>query len=183
MTPSGALGQELLDLVFDSVGKLAAAPAEELDPVVRRRVVAGRQDHPEIGVEGLGQVGHGGGGNHAEPQHVHPGTGQSGDNGRFQELTRSTRIPAHDGTRPAAAVGRIGTPLHSQHVRRGNGHIEGQPRRQITASDPPNAVSTEETAHDVTLPLAIYPSDTYEDARRPHPEYQNIRERALGAPG
>ena len=82
--------------------------------------------------------------------------------------------------RPA---GRIGTALRAEHMRRGHGQIESQSRRQITASDSTNTVGTEEMAHEVTLPAASYLPDNYEDAQRPRPEYQDIRERALRAPG
>ena len=41
-------GQPRLDLVFGGVGKLEPAPGEQLDPVVRGRIVAGRQHDPEV---------------------------------------------------------------------------------------------------------------------------------------
>ena len=46
-----ALAEPGLDLVLDRVGQLVPAAGEELDPVVRHRVVAGGQHHAEVGVE------------------------------------------------------------------------------------------------------------------------------------
>ena len=73
----GSRGHPGLDLGLDLVGKLDSAPGEELDPVVRRRVVAGRQHHAEVGVEDVGEVGNGRRRDDAEPQHVDAALGES----------------------------------------------------------------------------------------------------------
>ena len=94
------LPEAALDLVLDLVRKLAAAAGEELDPVVPGRVVAGRQDHAEVGVQGLDQVGDARRGQHPEPEHVHPGAGQPGHHGRLEKLAGGAGIAADHRYRP-----------------------------------------------------------------------------------
>src|SRR6185436_7240451 len=77
------LSQAGLDGVFMRIIELAATPREELDAVVRHRVVAGRQHHTEIGIAGLGQVGNPGSGQYAESYDVHTGAGQTRHYGSF----------------------------------------------------------------------------------------------------
>ena len=59
-----------LDPHLDLVGQLVPAGGEELDPVVRHRVVRGGEHHAEVGLGLAGQVRHRRGGQHADPQHV-----------------------------------------------------------------------------------------------------------------
>ena len=59
------LGQLRLDGVLDVVGELLAAAGEELDAVVRGRVVGGGDHHAEVGVEVRHEVRRGRGGQHA----------------------------------------------------------------------------------------------------------------------
>ena len=89
--------------------------------------MAGRQDHAEVSVQGLGQIGDRGRGEHPEPQHVDPGTGQPGDDRGFEEFTGDTRIPAHDSTRAGGrAVRQSNGDAPASGVPRGGGEIERQ---------------------------------------------------------
>ena len=134
--------------------------------------MAGRQDHAEVSVQGLGQIGDRGRGEHPEPQHVDPGTGQPGDDRGFEEFTGDTRIPAHDSTRAGGRAVRALRVPQAQLMRGRYGQIEGQLCRQITASDAPDTVSTEQTAHEVTLQVGEVPV-YIQDAQRRCPEYQD----------
>ena len=94
--------QRGLDLVFGLVGQLDAAAAEELDPVVRGRVMARGQDDAEIGVERAGQVCDAGSRDDAEPEHVHPGAREPGDDGRLKEIARGPGVATDDRDRADA---------------------------------------------------------------------------------
>ena len=95
-----------LDLVFGGVRQLDPAGTEELDPVVPGRVVARGDDHAEGGAQRSGQVGHARRGDDPQPEHVHPGAGQAGDDGRLEELARYTRVPADHGHRAPVTCAR-----------------------------------------------------------------------------
>jgi hypothetical protein len=64
--------------------------------------VAGRQHDTEVRVAGFGEEGDPGSGQYTEPNDIHPGTGQTGDNGGLQELTRGARIPTDDREGPVS---------------------------------------------------------------------------------
>ena len=55
---------------------------------------------PRSAPQRAGQVGHARGRHHAEPDHVHAGAGQAGDDRRLQELPGGARVAADDGERP-----------------------------------------------------------------------------------
>ncbi len=105
-----------LDRVLDRVVQLVAAAGEELDAVVGHRVVAGGQHHAEVRAERAGQVRDGRGGQHADPQHVHAGTGQAGDHRGLQELSGRPGVTADHGDRPVP-LERVRVPEHM-----GGGH-------------------------------------------------------------
>ncbi len=132
-----------LDRVLDPVVQLVAAAREELDAVVRHGVVAGGQHHAEVGAERAGEVGHGGGGQDADPEHVDAGARQTGDDGGLQELARGTRVTADHRDRPVAVEG-AGL---AEHVRRGDRQPERELRRQALVGHPAYAVRTEESSH------------------------------------
>ena len=143
------LPEQRLDLVLDRVRQLAATASEELDPVVLGRVVAGRQDHAKVGVQGLDQKGHTRGGQHAQAEHVHPGAGQPGDHGGLQELTRGAGVAADH--RDRALVGR-GRPqdLSGRHRQ-----VKGEPGGQLASCYSSDTICTEQAAHDITLPVHV----------------------------
>ena len=91
--------QPFLDGVFRRTCQLGAARAEELEPVVGHRVVAGRDHHAE-GRRRFTDRGHRRRRRHrrsgydAEAQDVRAGGQQAGGNRRLQEVTRRARVPA-----------------------------------------------------------------------------------------
>ena len=146
-----ALGRGLaeagLDLVLDLVRQLAATAGEELDPVVPGRVVAGRQDHAEVRIQGFDQVGDARRGQHPEAEHVHPGAGQPGHHGRLQELAGGAGIAADHGHRPPGPG--CGEDLGGRHR-----EVQGQLGRELTACYATYTVRTEESAHGSRSPSA-----------------------------
>src|SRR5512133_744301 len=81
-----------LNGVLQRVVELVPAPSEELDPVVRHGVVAGRKHHTKIGIAGLGEKCDPWCRQDTQPYHVDTGTSQPGHHSRLQELTGSTWI-------------------------------------------------------------------------------------------
>ena len=88
--------------VLDLVGELRAAAGEELDAVVRRRVVRGGDHHAEVGVEVGHQEGGGRGRDDAGVVDVDAGAGEPGRDGGGDELAAETR-----GSRATTARGRL----------------------------------------------------------------------------
>ena len=123
----------------DRVVELHAAAGEELDAVVGHRVVGGGEHDAEVGAERTGEVGDAGRGDLAEEQDVDAGGGESGHDGRLEELPGNARVPAHHGQRAVptelAAVG--------QDV--GRGH--GQPPRRLGGRDARPAERQEHRVH------------------------------------
>ena len=136
-------GEPALDLVLGRVRQLAAAAGEELDPVVRRRVVASGQHHTEIGAERVGQVRDRRGRDDAQPQHVNAGTGQAGHDGSLEELTRRPRVPADHGPGTARRRRRRAGENRGTCDR----EVHGELGRETTACNPPDTVGTEKTTH------------------------------------
>jgi len=138
-------GQGALDQVLDRVGQLHPATREELDPVVRGGVVAGRQHDPQLGAEVRGQVSDRRGGHHAEPEHIDPGPGQPGDHRGLEELAGRPRVAADHRERAAAFGTRRAEGPHAVHrASRGHGQVHGQPGGQITTGNSADAVRTEQ---------------------------------------
>ena len=88
---------ELLDAVLGGVVELVPARAEDLDAVVGHRVVRRRDHHAELGVVGVGQIGHRGGRQHADAQRVDAFTGDARDDGGLEHLAAGPRVAAHHG--------------------------------------------------------------------------------------
>jgi hypothetical protein len=137
--------QGALDQVLDLVGQLHPTVGEELDPVVRGRIMTGRQHDPQLGAEVRGQVGHRRGGHHPEKQHVDAGTGQPGDHRGLEELAGRPRVAA-DHRKRAAAFGarRAEGPQAVHRTSRGHGQVHGQPGGQITTGNSADTVRTEQ---------------------------------------
>ena len=100
--PEGLLAELRLDGVLDLVGQLLAAAGEELDAVVRRRVVRGGDHHAEVGVEVGHQEGGGRGGEDAGVVDVDPGAGEPGLHGGGDELAAGPGVAGDHGARPVA---------------------------------------------------------------------------------
>jgi len=110
-----------LDRVFDLIRELVAAAGEELDAVVRRRVVGGGDHDAEVGFQIRHQEGCGRGGQHTGVIDVHTGAGEPGFDGGGDELATGPRITRDDGAWPAAVA-----VVMTQHHGRGLGQLHGQ---------------------------------------------------------
>jgi len=86
----------LFDCVFDVIGQLVATPGKELDPVIRHRVVRGRQHDAEICIELRCQPRHRGCGQNSDNRDVDAGAGKSRNNRCFQELTTGPGVTTND---------------------------------------------------------------------------------------
>ncbi len=89
-----------LDLGLDVVGQLLPAAGEQLDAVVRHRIVARGKDDPEIGAEVGGQEGDGRSRQHAHTQDVGTRRGKTRDRGRLEHLAARARVTPHHGEWP-----------------------------------------------------------------------------------
>ena len=144
------LAEPGLDRVLDGVVELDAAAGEELDPVVGHRVVAGRQHDAEVGLLLAGQEGDARGRQHAEADDVDAGAGQPGHDRGLQELPGGTRVATHDRERPV--TGELAG--LAQHVRGGDGQVEGELGGQLVVRTTTHPVGAEETTHEISVPDA-----------------------------
>ena len=62
---------ERFDLILDHIVQLVAALCEEFDAVIRHGVVGGGDHHAHVCAEGIGEIGHGWGGEDAYVVDVH----------------------------------------------------------------------------------------------------------------
>ena len=133
------LAHPLLDLVLDLIRKLVPTPGEELDPVVRHRVVRGREDDAEVRAGGRHQVGDRRGRHHADVLDIDPRAGQPGDHRGREELPRGPRVATDDGSGTATAEVRDLT----EDMRRRDREIKGQLGGEVTIGEPSHAVGAE----------------------------------------
>ena len=108
-----------LDLVFHLIRQLVAAARKDLDAVELHRVVGGRNDHTGVRVVLAHQIGHGGGGQHAQTLHVRTHAAQTGGQGSFQHVAGLAGVLAdQDAGAVAGAAGehrcRAAADLHCQ---------------------------------------------------------------------
>ena len=113
------------------------ARPEDLDAVVGHRVVRRGDHHAEVGVVGVGQIGHRRGRQHPGPQRVHTLAGQAGDHGGFQHLAAGTGVAADHGDASPSAV-RPGQPPCGRGAE-GQRELSGE----FAIGDPADAVSAE----------------------------------------
>ncbi len=132
----GLLGELLLDGVLDVVGQLLAAAGEELDAVVRRRVVGGGDHHAEVGVEVRHEVGRRRGRQHAGVVDVDPRAGEPRLDGGREELAAGARIAGHDGARPLA----VGAAVVAEHDGGGLRQLQRQLCGQQAVSQAPDTI-------------------------------------------
>ena len=116
-----ALGEDqLLHHQFGFVRQLEAVAREELDAVVLKGVVRGRDHHTRVGAHGRGDVGDARGGERPHQEHVHPHGADPRHQGAFQHVAGEPRVLAdHDPVAPLAVfkdVGRGAPDLH-RHLR------------------------------------------------------------------
>ena len=80
------LVEHRLDLGFRLVRQLEAVRPEQLDAIVFKGIVRGRNHHPDIGPHGRGQHGDGGRRDRPEQQRVHADRGEAGHHGVFDHV-------------------------------------------------------------------------------------------------
>ena len=134
---TGAGRDQVFDLVFGGVVEFVAARAEDLDAVVRHRVVRRRDHDAEVGVVGAGQIGHRRGGQHAHPQRVDALAGQAGDHRGLQHLAAGPRVPTDHGD-TLARFTHVGQP-----PRRGGAQSQRQFGGQLPIGDSADTVGAE----------------------------------------
>ncbi len=133
--------QGRLDVVLDDIGQFVPTTREELDPVVRHRVMARREHDPDVGAGPAGQVGKRWRWEDAGQQDVGAGARQPGDDGGFEHLTAGARIPADYRNRPVQGVG------FGQNAGSSSRNRSGQFWRQIRVGQPPHAIGSEQARH------------------------------------
>src|SRR5665648_787069 len=139
----------------------------------------------QVDAERPGQVGDAGGRQHTDVNDVDARTGQAGDDSCGQELPRGSRVAPDHGTRPMPVEGARGT----EHVRRGDRHVERQLGSHLAVGNTTYPVGTEQAPHPDLLsraPTVPHPTPrvapsagrTHQGRERPRPRW-----RAIGAVG
>jgi len=125
---------------------------EELDAVIRHRVMRGGQDDTKVGAETVGEIGHTRRGQDPDAQHVDAGARQPGDNSGLEEFTGGTGVTAHHRDRPVA--------LERSYITKDmccrNGKIESQLGRQISIGDPAYPIGAEEMSQCHSLVVCAF---------------------------
>ena len=135
-----------LDGVLDGIRQLESMGVEELDAVVRHRVVRGRQHHAETRSVTLREIGDGRSGKHAGEEYVDSRAGEACHDRGFEEFATRARIAPDDG-RGSAAVYRQ-RPCVAQHVGRRSGEGQGKLGGEVAVGESPHAIGAKEaTAH------------------------------------
>ena len=135
-----------LDGVLDGVGQLESVSVEELDAVVRHRVMRGRQHDAEARSVTLREVGDRRRGQHTREEYVDPCARETGHHGRLEELAARTGISPDDSARTCA----IGDKRSSiaEHVSSRSGEGQREFGGEVAIGESPYAVGAEEaTAH------------------------------------
>ncbi len=96
------LPQPLLDRALDGVVELEAPAGEELDPVVRHRVVRGRDDDAEIRLDGADEVRDGGRRYHPGVEHVDACAREPRGDGGGEELSGDPGVAPENGRGPVS---------------------------------------------------------------------------------
>ena len=141
--PVPRLLETLLDLALELVVELEPAAGQELDAVVRHRIVARRDHDAHVGCQQGGQVRRAGGGHHAKTVHVDTCRREASDHGRLEELTRGARITTHH--RGGTSIGE--RPDLTEDVGGRHRQVDGNLGRQIAIGDPANTVGAEDPTH------------------------------------
>ena len=124
------------DLFLDLIGELVTVGPEQLDAVVGKRVVGGRNHHAQVRAQRARQHGDSGRRHRAEQKHVHADGGESRLHGGLDHVARKARVLAnHD----AVAMRAAGEQMAGRHA-----HFEGDfGRHGMLVGLPANAVGAE----------------------------------------
>ena len=146
LRPVPVLSQPRFDRVLDFIRQLCATAGEELDAIVRMRVVGGRDHHAQVGTTALDQVGEAGRGQNACVEHVHAGGGEPRCDRGGQEITGGAGVMGDDRAGPLGRVLLEGAEI-AEHVGGGHGQFDSELRRDVLVGDAAHAVSAEESSH------------------------------------
>jgi hypothetical protein len=122
--------------IWSSVAS-STAGREQLDPVVRHRVVRCGDHHAEVRVVGVGQVGHGRGRQHTAAQCVDAFAGETGDHRGFQHFAAGAGIAA-DHRDASSSAARPGQPASGRGAE-GQRELSGE----LAIGNPADAISAE----------------------------------------
>ena len=131
------IGHPALDLFLRYVGELLRAVVEELDAVVRRRVMRRADDRPRDELTSFGEVREAGGRDVADKPHLHADRAQTRGERAFEHPPASSSVPADD-DRVAAAP---------EDVPRRATEPERELRREVEIRHTANAIGTEQPGH------------------------------------
>src|SRR5690554_3914146 len=143
-----AVAERLLDAVLHDVGKLGAADSEELDAVVGRRVVGGRDHDAEVCPDVADQVGRGRSRDDPGVQHVDARTRQPCRNRGRDELARDSRVTGDNGDRtPTGCPPTVGELTLAEYDSSSLSQPEGKLDRDVPISETTNPVGSEQARH------------------------------------
>ena len=138
-------GHGLFDALLDDVGQLHSPAGEDLDAVVGRGVVRGRDHHAEVGVDVVDEEGRRRSGEGARLEHVDARRGEARLDGGGEELPRDARVARdHRGEAFAGGLaGRGDAPLAQDDSGR-LGQGECQVGGEGAVREPPHTVRPEQ---------------------------------------
>ena len=116
------LVQQRLDLQFIFVRQLVAVRPEQLDAIVVKGIVAGRDHHAQVRAHRMGKQGDGGRGDRAELHHIHADRRETRNQRIFHHITRQARILADHHAVAMAAALEMGAGCHADLHRQIRGH-------------------------------------------------------------
>ena len=156
-----------------------AVGAEQLDAVVLKGVVRGRDHHPDIGAQGRRQHGDGGRRQRADQNHVHTHGDETGGQRRLQQIAGQAGILANHDSMAMGAAPEIAAGRRRQRQRGCRGH-------RFAVGDTANAVSAEECcgscSGSASRTLAVRCGFLYDRRALGHPEVHFSRSRGIANP-
>ena len=150
-SPLRQSGHRRLDLVLDLIGEFVPARGEELDAVVRHRIVRGGDHHAHVRAVVVGEERHRRCGQDADPQDIDALARHARGECRGEHLPRDPGVAADDGHR--AAFG--GAVLLGQDMSGSHSESERKRRRQCLVRQSAYTVSSEESSHVSIMPVGL----------------------------
>ena len=173
--PVPGLVQACLDGILELVGQLVAAAREELDAVVRHRVVGGREHGAHVSASVSDEERDGRSRQYPCVQDIDPGGGQPRDGRRRQELSGSPGVAADDRRRSMMVEG---TDL-SKHVGRRHRKIKNELSGHMLVRKPANAIGAKESSSHRSVSLSVHSTFGAFKSAGPRPAYDFAAERHL----
>ena len=132
-----------LNLVFHIIRQLLAAGGEELDAVVRHRVVGRRDHHADVRTVVVRKKRQTRSGDNANAQHIHTLRGHASRHRRSQHLTGYARVAANQRSRPTA----LGATVLGQYGCGRCPQFQCHRGRQRFISQAADTISSKESSH------------------------------------